>query len=295
MIATLVSEYSGHGAPIYKVQVLEDKFFTCSSDKMLASWDVSGKSAAPFSVKAESALYTFHISSGRLFLGGTSGHLNVIDLNLKQEIKNLKLHRKGVYAILPIPSKSLVITGGGDGIVHFLNYTTLELIRTIKLCDYKIRDIILMSDSNTVMIACGDGKVRELELEYYNEISTLKVSDESVNTLTHFKEKHILVAAGKDGFISFWKLENREELLKFPAHYMAVYDVKFNPSGTHFVSCSRDKSIKVWNAHTLEMEDKIERKTHKGHSHSVNSIGWLDDFSFVSAGDDKIVKEWKIS
>ncbi|MFK7757488.1 MAG: WD40 repeat domain-containing protein [Flavobacteriales bacterium] len=295
MKASLISDFPGHGAAIYKIQALGSKLFSCSSDKMLASWDVVKREPAPFSVKAESGLYTFHISSERLFLGGTSGHLNIIDLELKKEIKNLKLHMKGVYSILPLKAKDLIVTGGGDGMVHFLEYSSLELIRSIKLGEFKVRDIHYFDDLNSVMLACGDGRIREIELEYYNEVHALNASEESINTLAHFKRKNLLVSAGKDGFISFWRLDNREKVVSFPAHYMAIYDVKFNNSETYFVTCSRDKSIKVWDANTLEVIDKIERRTHKGHSHSVNSVEWLDDHTFISAGDDKIIKEWKLS
>jgi len=295
MKASLVTDYSGHGAPVYKVQQTQYGLFSCSSDKMLASWDIIKKTPAPFSVKAESGLYTFLISEKRLYLGGTSGHVNIIDLEQKREIKNLKLHMKGAFSILEVKGEDLVITGGGDGMIHFLNFTTLQLIRSIKLGEFKIRALLYLLDSKSVLVACGDGRVREIELEYFNEIKTITCSEESINTMAYFKKKNTLVTAGKDGFISFWRMDTKEKLVSFPAHYMAIYDFKFSPSETLFITSSRDKSIKVWDANTLKVLDKIDRKSHNGHSHSVNSVTWLGENRFVSAGDDKLIKEWELS
>ncbi len=295
MKVELISELKGHSAPIYKIQLLDGKLFSVSSDKMLASWDLKINEPAPFSIKAESAIYTFLINQQHIFLGASSGNVNVIDLEAKVEIRNFKIHKKGVYTLLHIRDHQLLMTGGGDGVINFFDYQSMELIRSIKISDKKIRSGGYDSTTEKLYISCGEGMVRVFELEYFNEIGSFRASTESINKLIIHPSKSVLITGGKDGYLKFWNLTDHSEVMAIPAHNMTIYDIQFNGSGEKCVTVSRDKSVKLWSGDTFEVISKLERKTHGGHTHSVNSSVWLNDTEFFTAGDDRTIKRWKIA
>ncbi len=292
MNVELISEYQGHEAPIYKLGRVEDLLYSASSDRMLGAWGLSTNKPAPFSVKAEAGIYTFYHNGRVLYLGCSSGHMHVIDTQEKVELKNLKLHKKGVYSVLEIPEHNLLVTGGGDGFVQFLKLDNYSLVRGFKLSDFKIRCLVKSKDGEKVLVSGGDGEVREIELTYFNEVNRFSASEKSVNVVGYHPTKPLVYTAGADGFVKFWK--DGKNILELPIHNMSVYGLSFNSTGEIAVSVSRDKSIKIWSAADFQLLEKIERRNLKGHSHSVNTFCWVGENEFCTAGDDRIIKRWKV-
>ncbi len=294
MKVELIADLKGHGAPIYDIQLLNDILYSASSDKMLASWSTDTNEPHPFSVKAEAGIYCFDISESRLQIGCSSGSLNVIDLVNKKELRNFKIHKKGVYLIHRITELDLLVTGGGDGVLNFFQHSSMELIRSMKVSTLKIRSAYYSSNEGQLYIGCGEGLIRIFELDYFNEVKSFKASEESVNVIVKHPTKPVIISSGKDGYIHFWKENIHTKIRSIAAHNMTIYALQFNPKGDKCVSVSRDKSVKVWDSETFDMVEKLERIGHKGHTHSVNSLAWINSSEFYTAGDDRIIKRWKI-
>jgi uncharacterized protein with WD repeat len=69
-----------------------------------------------------------------------------------------------------------------------------------------------------------------------------------------------------------------------------VQSAVFSPDGTHVVSASYDKTVRIWNAATGEPEAEL-----KGHSEAVQSAVFSPDGTHVvSASYDKTVRIWNI-
>ena len=79
------------------------------------------------------------------------------------------------------------------------------------------------------------------------------------------------------------------------AHMYAINHIDFSPDGKHFVTCSMDKSIKVWDAEEFQLLKVIDKSRHAGHGTSVNKLLWTN-FSdqLVSASDDRTISIWNI-
>ena len=103
------------------------------------------------------------------------------------------------------------------------------------------------------------------------------------------------MSGSRDGHLNVHAIANRFELVKrIPAHNFAVYDIKFNPDNTMFVTASRDKSFKVWDATTYTVLDKTDFKK-GGHKASVNAVLWTKNNQIVTTGDDRSIKVWRVS
>ena len=59
------------------------------------------------------------------------------------------------------------------------------------------------------------------------------------------------------------------------------------------VSSSFDKTIKVWDAKTLKIIKRLEKRD-GGHSHVVNRLAKLGKNKFLSVGDDRQIIVWEI-
>jgi WD repeat-containing protein 61 len=56
-----------------------------------------------------------------------------------------------------------------------------------------------------------------------------------------------------------------------------------------------DKSIKIWDANTLQLLKVIDKARHAGHGTSVNKLWWSGHRQqLVSASDDRSISVWEI-
>lgn len=101
----------------------------------------------------------------------------------------------------------------------------------------------------------------------------------------------MLYSGGSDGHIALFDCSNYKILKSIPAHYQTVYDL-INV-GNMLVSCSLDKSLKIWYSDELTVQQKLTIKE-GGHNKSVNKIAQINNQSFVSVGDDKRLIIWDL-
>ncbi|ETO07029.1 G-protein beta WD-40 repeats containing protein [Reticulomyxa filosa] len=77
---------------------------------------------------------------------------------------------------------------------------------------------------------------------------------------------------------------------KIKGHSDCVNNVKFSSDGNTIVSCSHDKTIKIW-----DLTNGKEIKKLKGHSHWVNDARFsLDGNMIVSCSNDETIRLWDI-
>jgi WD40 repeat protein len=80
------------------------------------------------------------------------------------------------------------------------------------------------------------------------------------------------------------------------AHMYAINHIAFSPQETLFVTCSMDKSIKVWDAITFQLLKVIDRARFAGHGTSVNKLLWTTYHGqIVSGSDDRTLSVWQLT
>lgn len=71
-------------------------------------------------------------------------------------------------------------------------------------------------------------------------------------------------------------------------HQEAVREIAIAPTDEKFVTCSDDKTLKIWDFHTASVD-----KTLEGHGSDVTTVDWHPSKSLiVSAGKDRVLKFW---
>ena len=78
-------------------------------------------------------------------------------------------------------------------------------------------------------------------------------------------------------------------------HMYAINHLSFSPDSKYFVTCSMDKSIKVWDAEKFQLLKVIDKARHAGHGTSVNKVLWSGyNNLLVSGSDDRSISVWEI-
>lgn len=292
-----LQEITGHAGAIYTVDGSGKQVYTGSGDHFIARWNLETGEQDAFAIKSEHSIYSLKLVNGesQLVFGTSSGSVHVVDIENKTELKHFVQHKTAVFCIRENVSKKHVYSTDADGNLAIWKSDTWELLLFLPLQCGKIREILVSADGNLVFLACQDEMIRIFETNGYNEIRAFKAHKDGTNCLHLFPLKpELLLSGGKDGHLRVWNWQEEKMLLEIPAHYYGIYRIIFLCEGTRFVTASRDKTIKLWDAQNCSVIQRIERK-HGGHSHAVNDLWKINDNEFVSVGDDKRINSWQLS
>lgn len=157
----------------------------------------------------------------------------------------------------------------------------------------------------------------------------------AVNVIRFFPNSaHLILSGGMDNKIKIWDVYRERKVKRtYIGHIKGVKDLCFDNDGTKFLSCSYDRTIKLWDTETGECISRFSSKripfcikfnpdpamqhqflvgsqdkkiyqydtrsgdivqTYDQHMGAVNTITFLDEGKrFVSTSDDKTLRAWK--
>ena len=293
-----VNDLLGHEGAIYALEesFQKNKCYSAGFDNMVVEWDLLQKSNPIAIAKLPSKAFSIlKIDTLNLLLVGTAqGGVHIIDITTKTEIKFLLVQTDMIFDLLYIENKNQLVVVSADGSLSVWNCEHWTLIIHKKITTNKLRTCIEFNSQ--LLVGCEDGIIRILD-SIFNEINQIVTHDSGfgVNTLIISPSKNYLISGSRDGHINFHTLEEDYKLVKrIPAHNFAVYDIKFSPDHTKFITVSRDKSFKLWDSKSLEVLTKVDYKA-GGHKASVNAVLWFANDLIVTTGDDRSIKVWEIT
>ncbi len=282
-----ITEIKGHAGAIYDCAIKDNYIFSGSADKYLVRWFIETGEQDKFAIKFNQTIYSIEVFQNLLFAGLANGDLHIFDLEKKEEIKFYQQHAKGIFSISKNEVKKQLYVGDADGNLSIWSLKDLELLIYLPLDCGKIRSIDVSTDGENFVLAGQDGYIRVFETIFFNEINSFFAHKNGVSAvLFHPSNNELLFSGGKDALLKQWNWKNGEELTSVVAHLFSIYGLISQNNGREIVSCSRDKSIKIWRTKDLVFQQKIEAKT-KGHRHSVNAIKKINENSFATCSDDK--------
>jgi WD40 repeat protein len=104
-----------------------------------------------------------------------------------------------------------------------------------------------------------------------------------------------LISGGRDASLKFWDTNTYQQKDNVIAHLFAINYLSFREDGKYFITCSMDKSIKVWDAESHKLLKVIDKARHAGHGTSINKVLWSTyNQSIISVSDDRSISIWEI-
>lgn len=294
-----VAELTGHSGAVYALEQSETEncFYSGSSDKIVAKWNLETLTVEKFAANFPSIVYSLcFIKEKNVLLAGTSeGKIHVLDLMEKKERKILQNHIQPVFDIQYSSQHKIILSVGGEGILSMISLEDFTTIKIIKLCNEKLRAIDVYK--NEAAIACGDGIIRMIDLKTFKISSEFSAHKDSVYSVKFSKDGKYLLSGGKDAHLNTWWIQDsRWQMEKsIPAHNYAIYSIIFSPNGQLFATASRDKTIKIWDAKTFEILLRINKENFDGHINSINKLLWSEYNNYlISTGDDRKIMVWEV-
>ncbi len=288
----------GHTSGVYDLIKLTDKtFLSASGDRLVVSWNIDQPEQGNLIARASDSIYSicYLEDKNELLIGQAKGEIHIIDLSNNQEKKLLKVNEKGIFSIVENKSKSKVYILGGDGVLSVLSTVDYSLIFKQKISSMKLRSIFFDEELNKTFVGCGEGMFYvfdddTMEATYSNQLSKQGFS---INVITNYTDE-VILCGGRDAHLRWIHKKDYTVVNAIPAHNYAIYKISFSPDKKMFATASRDKTLKIWDAATQEILQRIEH-SNDGHLNSVNTLVWMDDNTLVSAGDDRSINIWRLS
>lgn len=295
--------YSGHADAIYCLIANRDNslLYSGSGDSFIGQWNtLSGAFEEPVA-KMPATIYSLalHPKEDTLYSGLINGVLFSLDLSTKTIIKSLQLGQSGLFSLALSHDGHHVCIASGDGLIYVLDHDSQELIQSLKLTDKAIRTIEFSPCGQFVIAGSSDHQLYFLEFDGELKLrQVLKAHDNSVFTAI-YKEGFALLTGGRDAMLKQWLWNDGVQAWKgdqsIAAHNFTVNKIAISPDKHFVATSSRDKTIKIWGFKSLDLLKVINLEKYPGsHTHSVNTIMWLDKHTLISAGDDRRMISWKI-
>ncbi len=289
MIFSFVKENRSHAAPIYSLCEHNNGFLTGGADKIATLWNTDLENQ-PLQIKTDFGIYHLNYNNNLLYIGQSKGSCHIIDLKQKKEVALLHAHKNGVYKSIITNERIFLL--GGDGKMSVWDKHTNKHIKTLTIGEGKLRDAVIINDE--IFIAGSYGKITSVGTTELTITKSYYCGEDHLYTLLpHPEKKHMIFCAGKDANLYVLNTK-KEESIQFPAHNFGIYKICHLAPNNVIASCSRDKSIKLWDCNSLDFINKVERTGANGHTGSINNILWnKPEQQLISVGDDKRIISWQ--
>lgn len=170
---------------------------------------------------------------------------------------------------------------------------------------------------NTLLSGSRDKTIRVWDLNTCRLKNTLVGHEASVLCLQFDPHpdphRDIIISGGSDNLVIVWRFSTGKIMYKFQAHTESVLNLRFDDR--YLITCSKDKTIKIWNRHPISPNDPIIParsipmftkvfddgflnpycllETFLGHQAAVNAVQIHGDV-IVSASGDRSIRSWDL-
>jgi len=276
------TEYRIHDGPIYALGISDSILFSGSSDKTVKSIDLITGNLMPFTVRSEGApISILSIHNELIAIGYLTGEFYLINPKTRKVLFEYQFSGDGVFSLHRINHCKLAI-GFASGKLGVLDFLHCEWLYLEQITSDKIRAMVYQPSTQCLYVASKTGEILVFNIDDFALLDRWHAHTGGVNCLLCTSSNQ-LISGGKDGHLTLWNVRN--QIKSIPAHRGVIYSIL--EIGGKLISCSRDKSIKVWELETLTPLQKITF-----HQQSVNQLVQQNAHSFVSASDDNRIAHW---
>ena len=290
---------TGHRDCVYTVVPAEDPevFFSGSGDGMAVMWNLNDPEVGSVVARLPNSIYAMHHmpDTGQLVVGHNYDGIHIIDWKNKTETGSLKLTTGAIFDIQSV--RNIIFVATGDGSVIKVNSGDLTIAARIEASQKSARTMAVNLKRGELAVGFSDCSIRVYDIDTLQEKHAWPAHAKSVFTLCYTPDQDFLLSGSRDARLKMWNAENDYALSEeVVAHMFAINNFAFSRDNKHFVTCSMDKSIKVWDAEELKLLKVIDRSRHAGHGTSVNKVLWTGyNDQLVSASDDRTISVWDIN
>ncbi|MBT1703879.1 WD40 repeat domain-containing protein [Chryseosolibacter indicus] len=289
---------TGHRDCIYTLQGSSEEhtFFSGSGDGMVVRWNLQDPETGDVIAKLPNSVYALHHHpyTDLLIAGHNYEGIHILSWKNKKEISSLQLTKAAIFDIQHLGKNDLLVASG-DGVLSKVRMDQLVITKKNQASEKSARTIAVNEVTGDIAVGYSDNFIRVFDEDLILK-AEWQAHANSVFTLRYMPESNLLMSGSRDARLKVWDGDvGYSQAAEIVAHMYAINHIDFSADGKHFVTCSMDKSIKVWDTEALTLLKVIDRARHAGHGTSVNKLFWTSyNNQLLSASDDRTISVWHI-
>jgi WD40 repeat protein len=290
---------TGHNQSVYTLQPSSKAniVFSAAGDGMVAMWDLEQPETGRLIARLSNSIYAlhYHPDSNLLIAGHNYEGIHVLDWEQQKEVGSLKVTASAIFDIQSMGHHLFVATG--DGAVIKVDCRTLTVVADVKRSQMSARTIAVNVRTGEIAVGYSDHCIRVFSADDLSLVREWQAHQNSVFTLRYDATGERLLSGSRDARLKIWDVLSKYSLhQEVIAHLYAINHLDLSPDGKHFVTCSMDRSVKVWELDEVRLLKVIDRSRHAGHGTSVNKVLWTSFHEqLLSASDDRTISVWNIN
>lgn len=214
-----------------------------------------------------------------IFSGSKDETIKCWDLNKLSCNSTYTIPGSSIKKIILTPTENQLIVSNYRNI-YLINFPDLKISKKKhKIHESYIESMILMQKSNKLI--CSSWRGNSIKLLDFPSLKNKKSFPEYVWTdcLLGLNDT-IFLSASHDNTIKEWNISKMELLSIFSGHTDWVYDLEIDTINNNLISCSLDKTIKIW-----DLKNKINIKNLNFFNAPLLKMCLIYDYNILVAGD----------
>lgn len=294
---TLQETLIGHQNPIYTIErdTENNLLYSAGADKGVVEWDLDTLKFKRILCAVPTSVYTLYMipNSGLLAIGMRSGEIYIVETATQSLKAKLKVDKGAVFSMTSLRNKQELIAIGEDGKAYVWSLANFDLLYSFRISDATVRIIALDQSEKHLAFGDKDGVVHLYTAEDYHHIVSKTLHEKSVTSLSFFHGS--LLSGGRDAKMHKLSNSNLDVLQSITPHMFTVYGVLPLHNSSYFSTVSRDKTIKIWDENLKLQRNISQDRGVDSHYLSINCQAYHPDLRLLAtAGDDKVIKVWKV-
>ena len=219
--------------------------------------------------------------------------LHFIDLTSSHRLHYpVKAHRTVISALAMAANDTQVVSASLDGDLAVWSLRTGERIHQLLGHENAVYDLAVFPDGIRCASVDRNSKVRIWDLQKGELVHELTAASRPLSAVAVSGDGTWLATAGWSGRIRVWSLSDLSEKPRhLDGHRGVVNRLVFTPDSRMLVSCSRDKTARVWDVKTGKSQFVL-----RGHGAPISSLAVSPNGkSVATASEDRTVKIWSIA
>jgi len=269
---------------------------SCSADMSIKFWDADeGRCTKTITIHDHNVSCVVYSRCGKFLLSCSRDKtIRKTDCLTGANKITMEGHKDWVRYLATSPDKKTFASCGSDKLIKIWTVRKGECTRTIGGDD--------LEGAHTDIIECLCYSTFEADEYIIKSLLTGDIQKEEKAAAAERKKNYadlekkdpggaFLFSGARDKNINVYSITTGKIVYTITkAHDNWVRCICLDPTGKYFISCSDDKSIKVWN---IDKGGKLEMKMDTAHDLFVTSIDWCSSMDFLgSGGVDNHVKVW---
>lgn len=290
-------EFSGHKGAVFALARQGDHLFSAGDDGIVARWSLSQPDLQGEAVlQVERSVYALlALPDGRLLAGMSDGTLHLWQPGQPDSLQSKRWVTTAIYNLAYNNITHEIWVLSGEGIcLKIRTDEALQLVEQQQLADGNLRGLApLPGGQMAIGTAAGDLLLLQADGQVLQQWPG---HTQTAFSLAWDAAGQRLLSGGRDAMLRVWQTEadNWQKTAELPAHLYTINAIAPAPAGNLLLTASRDKTLKIWQLDELKLLKVIDFHRNYGHTHSVNQAIWINENSFISAGDDRRIIWWNI-